>query len=173
MPCAFHTDWAGFFVAGGHPAAAPRNVGCHYLNSPVGNAIAHLLERHRKRIWLLTGRSSCAPDADAPLRGPSRHQLRHDGLAELLEWNFCPGRKKIRVMASTTCVASASVSGRRSVCTNSATLVRPAARATGSSRLSARYCLSGARTSPERSRRKVRRYSKSSTLIGRPRKTDA
>jgi hypothetical protein len=63
------------------------------------------------------------------------------------------------IIASTTAVISASALPRFSTATSSLRVPRPALRATGSSRLSARYCLSADSTSPERSLRDLRRKS--------------
>ena len=64
----------------------------------------------------------------------------------------CRERKTISlvIIASTTATVNASASPRLSAATSSARLPRPALRATGSKRLSTRYCLSADRTRPER-----------------------
>jgi hypothetical protein len=76
-------------------------------------------------------------------------------------------KKKVSlvVIASTTSMASEAARGAFSWCTSSASVLMPCLRAIGKSRLSAKYCFSGASTRPERSFNSLRRKAKSSGVM--------
>ena len=123
--------------------------------------VSMLLEAHGERIGLLPGRGGGAPDADGARGAARRQQRRHDGRAEMLERHLVAEEERSRWSSSPRPPPSSALRSlpRLSAATSSPRVARPALRATGSSRLSTRYCLSADSTRPERSLRHLRRKS--------------
>ena len=142
-----------------------RDIGRDDLDTPVANALAHLLERHRERIRLLTGGSSRAPYPDATARRPSCHEFRQDAFAKLLERNPVAEEKtrssSLPRPPGRPTVPNADAAALAPIRRPRLNLPRARPATAGFRRDTA--CPRQARV-PERSRRNLRRYSKSSTL---------
>ena len=140
--------------AGSWPSPAPRSRDrCATISiAPAAQVLAHLLQR--------TWRANKAPGrwrrprtrCGCAARGARRQQRRHDGVAEMLERHLVAeeerlvGRHRLDHFDGRAARRPAPAASRR----GRVRLNRPALRATGSSRLSTRYCLSADSTRPER-----------------------
>src|SRR5262249_32324441 len=65
------------------------------FDAPAGDLLLHLPEENSERVGLLPGGRRRAPDADAPLGCPRREQRRHDGVAEMIEWNLVAEEERL------------------------------------------------------------------------------
>ena len=137
-----------------------RQVGRDDLGAPARQHGAGFLQAHRDRIRLLPGGGSRAPDPQGAAGRARLHQRRDAPLPSDDRTESCRGRRTSRWWSSPRPLPPSaprrrpSSSERVRECPAGSTL-----RASGTRRLSTRYCLSADRSSPERSFRSLRRYS--------------